>query len=171
MEPTAEDGYVSIDVMDEEIPYKPSQIGKLHEAPETLPAPPDPHNCRKVFNYLECLLVCCKQTLRALLLRLVALRPRLRRRDWRRGVVLLVEPREIIRRLSCWVGWRGVLSIGDTALILGLFLLHEKLSSFCCSLQRWLQRMQMSIAVSGIQVSSFRLPSRCWGCLYSPYCR
>src|SRR5215213_7462493 len=69
------------------------------------------------------------------------------------------------------VRWRGVLSIGHTALILGLFVLHEKLSSFCCSLQRWLQRMQMAIAVSGIQVSSFRLPPRCWGCLYSPYCR
>src|SRR5215210_6829718 len=71
--------------MDEEIPYKPSQIGKLHEAPETLPAPPDPNNCWKVFNYLKCLLVGCKQTLRALLLRAV-LRPRLQRRDWRRGV-------------------------------------------------------------------------------------
>src|SRR5215211_3192863 len=115
--------------MDEEIPYKPSQIGKLHEAPETLPAPPDPHNCRKVFNYLERLLVCCKQTLRALLLRLAALRPRLRRRDRRRGVVVdLVEHRGIIGRLSCWVRWRGVLRIGHTALILGLFVLHEKLS-------------------------------------------
>jgi hypothetical protein len=41
--------------------------------------------------------------------------------------VVLVEPRETIGRLSCWVGWRGVLRIGDTALILGLFLLHEKL--------------------------------------------
>src|SRR5215213_9851997 len=118
--------------MDEEIANKPSQIGKLHEAPETLPAPPDPNNCWKVFNYLECLLVCCKQTLRALLLR-PALRRRLRGRDWRRGVVLLVEPREIIKRLSCWIRWRGVLKIGHTALILGLFLLHEKLSSFCCS--------------------------------------
>src|SRR5215208_3835234 len=106
--------------MDEEIPNKPSQIGKLHEAPEALRAPRYPHNCWKVFDYLECLLVGCKQTLRALLLRLAALRPRLRRRDWRRGVVVLVEPREIIKRLSCWVGWRGVLSIGDTALILGL---------------------------------------------------
>src|SRR5215210_4095446 len=113
--------------MDEEIANKPSQIGKLHEEPETLPAPPDPNNCWKVFNYLECLLVCCKQTLRALLLRLVALRSRLRRREWRRGVVLLVEPRETIGRLSCWVWWGGVLRIGDTALILGLFLLHEKL--------------------------------------------
>src|SRR5215217_5849458 len=113
--------------MDEEIPYKPSQIGKLHEAPETLPAPPDPHNCWKVFNYLECLLVCCKQTLRALLLSLVALRPRLRGREWRRGVVVLVQAREILGRLSCWVRWRGVLRIGDTALMLGPFLLHEKL--------------------------------------------
>src|SRR5215212_8283486 len=113
--------------MGEEIPNKPSQIGKLHEAPEALPAPRYPHNCWKVFNYLKCLLVCCKQTLRALLLRLAALRPRLRGREWRRGVVLLVEPREIFRRLSCWVWWRGVLRIGDTALILGLFVLHEKL--------------------------------------------
>src|SRR5215217_6958366 len=112
--------------MDEEIANKPSQIGKLHEAPEALPAPPDPHNCWKVLNYLECLLVCCKQPLRALLLSLVALRPRLRRREWRRGVVL-VEHRETIGRLSCWVRWRGVLRIGDTALILGLFMLHEKL--------------------------------------------
>src|SRR5215208_6700149 len=112
--------------MDEEIPNKPSQIGKLHEAPETLPAPAYPHNCWKVFNYLECLLVGCKQTLRALLLR-AALRPRLRCLDWRRGVVILVKPRETIGRLSCWVGWRGVLRIGDTALILGLFVLHEKL--------------------------------------------
>src|SRR5215212_1683339 len=155
--------------MGEEIPNKPSQIGKLHEAPEALRTPRYPHNCWKVFNYLECLLVGCKQILRALLLKL-ALRRRLRGREWRRGVVL-VEHRETIGRLSCWVWWRGVLGIGDTALILGLFLLHEKLSSFCCSLQRWLQRMQMAIAVSGIQVSSFRLPPRCWGCLYSPYCR
>src|SRR5215218_6822057 len=118
--------------MDEEIPYKPSQIGKLHEAPETLPAPPDPHNCWKVFNYLECLLVGCKQTLRALLLR-AALRSRLRRREWRRGVVVLIQSREILRRLSCWVRWRAVLRIGHTPLILGLFVLHEKLSSFCCS--------------------------------------
>src|SRR5215212_640199 len=102
MEASAEDGYVSIDVTDEEIANKPSQIGKLHEAPEALPAPPDPHNCWKVFNYLKCLLVCCKQTLRALLLR-PALRRRLRRREWRRGVVVLVEPREITKRLSCWV--------------------------------------------------------------------
>src|SRR5215208_4669841 len=128
MEASAEDGYVSIDVMDEEIANKPSQIGKLHEAPETLPAPPDPNDCWKVFNYLKCLLVGCKQTLRALLLRAV-LRPRLQRRDWRRGVVDLVEHRGIIRRLSCWVGWRGVVHrIGHTALILGLFVLHEKLS-------------------------------------------
>src|SRR5215213_7680602 len=126
MEASAEERYVSIDVMDEEIANKPSQIGKLHEAPETLPAPGYPHNCWKVFNYLECLLVGCKQTLRALLLRAAALRPRLRGREWRRGVVL-VEPRETIGRLSCWVWWRGVLGIGDTALILGLFLLHEKL--------------------------------------------
>src|ERR687889_517947 len=119
--------------MDEEIPNKPSQIGKLHEAPETLPAPWYPHNCWKVFNYLKCLLVCCKQTLRALLLRAAALRSHLRRREWRRGVVVLVEPREIIKRLSCWVRWRGVLRIGHTALILGLFVLHEKLSSSCCS--------------------------------------
>src|SRR5215211_1649967 len=113
--------------MDEEIANKPSQIGKLHEAPETLPAPRYPNNCWKVFNYLKCLLVGCKQPLRALLLRAV-LRPRLRGRDWRRGVVLLVEPREINRRLSCWVGWRGVvLGSGDTALTLGLFVLHEKL--------------------------------------------
>src|ERR687898_1667765 len=116
-----------MDVMDEEIPYKPSQIGNLHEAPETLPAPPDPNNCWKVFNYLECLLVCCKQTLRALLLR-AALRSNLRRLDWRRGVVVfLVEPREIIRRLSCWVRWWGVLRIGHTALIFWLFVIHEKL--------------------------------------------
>src|SRR5215218_4110846 len=126
MEASAEEGYVSIDVMGEEIPNKPSQIGKLHEAPEALRAPRYPHNCRKVFDHLECLLVGCKQTLRALLLR-AALRLRLRGREWRRGVVVLVEPREIIRRLSCWVWWRGVLRIGDTALILGLFLLHEKL--------------------------------------------
>src|SRR5215208_2097178 len=113
--------------MGEEIPNKPSQIGKLHEAPETLPAPRYPHNCWKVFNYLECLLVGCKQTLRALLLRAAALRRRLWGREWRRGVVVLVESRETIGRLSCWVWWRGVLGIGDTALILGLFLLHEKL--------------------------------------------
>src|SRR5829696_305272 len=113
--------------MDEEIANKPSQIGKLYEAPEALPAPPDPNNCWKVFNYLKCLLVCCKQTLRALLLSLVALRSRLRSREWRRGVVVLVEPREILKRLSCWVGWRGVLRIGHTALILRLFVLHEKL--------------------------------------------
>src|SRR5215211_2478630 len=115
--------------MDEEIPYKPSQIGNPQEAPETLPAPPDPNDRWKVFNYLECLLVCREQALRALLLRLAALRPRLRRRgDWRRGVVVvLVEYREINRRLSCWVGWRGVLRIGHTALILGRFALHEKL--------------------------------------------
>src|SRR5215212_1050643 len=94
--------------MDEEIANKPSQIGKLHEAPEALRAPRYPHNCWKVFNYLECLLVCCKQTLRAQLLRPAALRPRLRGREWRRGVVVLVEPRETIGRLSCWVGWRGV---------------------------------------------------------------
>src|SRR5215217_6921124 len=113
--------------MDEEIANKPSQIGKLHEAPEALRAPPYPNDCWKVFNYLESLLVGCKQPLRALLLRAAALRPRLRRREWRRGVVL-VEHRETIGRLSCWVGWRGVvLRIGDTALILGLFLLHEKL--------------------------------------------
>src|SRR5215208_7325934 len=111
--------------MGEEIPNKPSQIGKLHEAPEALRAPRYPHNCWKVFNYLESLLVGCKQILRALLLKL-ALRRRLRGREWRRGVVL-VEHRETIGRLSCWVGWRGVLRIGDTALILGLFLLHEKL--------------------------------------------
>src|SRR5918995_277858 len=117
-----------MDVMDEEIPYKPSQIGNPQEAPETLPAPPDPNDRRKVFDYLECLLVCRKQTPRALLLGLVSLRPRFRRRDWRRGVVVvLVEYREINRRLSCWVGWRGVLRIGHTALILGLFVLHEKL--------------------------------------------
>src|SRR5215212_2615933 len=73
-------------MMDEEITNKPSQIGKLHEAPETLPAPLYPNDCWKVFNYLECLLVGCKQTLRALLLRAAALRPRLQRRDWRRGV-------------------------------------------------------------------------------------
>src|SRR5215212_1292894 len=127
MEASAEERYVSIDVMDEEIANKPSQIGKLHEAPETLPAPAYPNDCWKVFNYLKCLLVGCKQTLRALLLRAAALRPRLRRREWRRGVVVLVEPRETIGRLSCWVGWRGVLRIGDTALILWLFLLHEKL--------------------------------------------
>src|SRR5918993_5618158 len=114
--------------MDEEIPNKPSQIGKLHEAPETLRAPPDPNDCWKVFNYFKCLLVCCKQPLRALLLRAAALLPRLQRLDWRRGeVVFLVEPREIIKRLSCWVRWRGVLKIGHTALILGLFVLHEKL--------------------------------------------
>src|SRR5215212_9999506 len=102
MEASAEDGYVSIDVMDEEIPNKPSEIGKLHEAPEALRAPPDPSNCWKVFNYLKCLLVGCKQTLRALLLR-PALRRRLWGREWRRGVVVLVEPRETIGRLSCWV--------------------------------------------------------------------
>src|SRR5215208_3515481 len=113
--------------MDEEIPNKPSQIGKLHEAPETLRAPRYPHNCRKVFDYLECLLVGCKQTLRALLLSLVALRSRLRGREWRRGVVVSVEPREILRRLSCWVRWRGVLKFGHTALILRLIVLHEKL--------------------------------------------
>src|SRR5215204_2104678 len=113
--------------MDEEIANKPSQIGKLHEAPEALPAPPDPNNCWKVFNYLESLLVGCKQTLRALLLRAAALRLRLRGREWRRGVVVLVEHREINRRLSCWVRWRGVLRIGHTALIVGLFELHEKL--------------------------------------------
>src|SRR5215208_3796509 len=90
--------------MDEEIANKPSQIGKLYEAPEALPAPRYPNNCWKVFNYLKCLLVCCKQTLRALLLRLVALRPRLWRRDWRRGVVVLVQARKILRRLSCWYG-------------------------------------------------------------------
>src|SRR5215218_3553680 len=122
--------------MEEEIPNKPSQIRNLQKAPEALPAPPDPNNCWKVFNYLECLLVGCKQTLRARLLRLAALRPRLRRRDRRRGVMVLVEPRAIIRRLSCWVRWRGVLRSGHTALILGLFVLHEKLSSSCCSLQR-----------------------------------
>jgi hypothetical protein len=56
------------------------------------------------------------------------LRPRLRCRDWRRGVVVLVDHREIIRRLSCWVRWRGVLRVGHTTpLILGLFVLHEKL--------------------------------------------
>src|SRR5919202_4006469 len=119
--------------MEEEIANKPSQIGNLHEAPEALPAPAYPNNCWKVFNYLECLLVGCKQPLRALLLR-VALRLRLRRLDWRRGCVVLVEPREILRRLfSCWVWWRGVLRIGHTALILGLFVLQEKLSSSCCS--------------------------------------
>src|SRR5215210_8659704 len=107
--------------MGEEIANKPSQIGKLHEAPEALPAPRYPNDCWKVFNYLECLLVCCKQILRALLLRAAALRLRLRRREWRRGVVVLVEPREIIKRLSCWVRWRDVLRIGDTALILGFF--------------------------------------------------
>src|SRR5215216_568915 len=159
--------------MDEEIANKPSQIGKLHEAPETLPAPPDPNDCWKVFNYLKCLLVGCKQTLRALLLRAV-LRPRLQRREWRRGVVGLVQARKILRRLSCWGRWRGVLRIGDTALILGLFMLHEKIVFLLLSLQPWLQRMQMAIAVSGNQVRSFRFrlpPSRCWGCLYSPYCR
>src|SRR5215217_998170 len=112
--------------MDEEIPNKPAQIGKLHEAPEALPAPRYPNHCWKVFNYFKCLLVGCKQILRALLLRLVALRPRLQRREWRRGVVL-VQARKILRRLSCWVRWRGVLRIGHTALILGLFMLHEKL--------------------------------------------
>src|SRR5829696_8349945 len=120
-----------MDVMDEEIPNKPPQIGNLQEAPEALPAPRYPNDRWKVFNYLECLLVCREQALRALLLRLVALRPRLRRRrDWRRGVVVvLVEYRGINKRLSCWVGWRrgGVLRIGHTALILGLFVLHEKL--------------------------------------------
>ena len=40
MEPSIEDGYVSIDVEEDEIPNKPSQIGKLHIAPETLPTPP-----------------------------------------------------------------------------------------------------------------------------------
>src|SRR5918993_1024974 len=113
--------------MEEEIPNKPSQIGNLHKAPEALPAPRYPNNCWKVYNYLKCLLVCCKQTLRALLLSLPALHSRLRRRDWRRGCVVLVEPREILRRLSCWVGWRGVLRIGHTPLILRLFRLHEKL--------------------------------------------
>src|SRR5918995_7217062 len=114
--------------MEEEIPNKPSQIGKVHVAPETLPAPPDPNNCWKDFNYLKCLLVCCKQPLGALLLRADALLPRLQRLDWRRGVVVfLVEPREIIRRRSCWVRWVAVLKIGDTALIFWLFVLHEKL--------------------------------------------
>src|SRR4051794_13694318 len=107
--------------MAEEIPKKPSQIGNLQEAPEALPAPPYPNNCWKVFNYLECLLVCCKQPLRTLLLRF-GLRPRLWRRDWRRGVVGLVEHREIIRRLSCWVRGRGVREIWHTPLIFGLLL-------------------------------------------------
>src|SRR5919107_3594223 len=95
MEPSIEDGYVSIDVEEEEIPDKPSQIGNLHEAPETLPTPLYPHNCWKVFNYLECLLVCCKQRFRALLLR-AALRPRLRCRDWRRGVVVFVLHEKLV---------------------------------------------------------------------------
>src|SRR5215208_1557539 len=103
MEASAEDGYVSIDVMGEEIANKPSQIGKLHEAPEALRAPRYPNNCWKVFNYLESLLVGCKETLRARLPKL-ALRRRLRGREWGRGVVVLVEPRETIGRLSCWVG-------------------------------------------------------------------
>src|SRR3954447_22349073 len=102
--------------MAEEIPNKPSQIGKLHEAPETLPAPPNKNNCWKVFNYLKCLLVCCKQPLRTLLLRAAALRRRLRRLGGRRGVVVLVEPREILRRPSYWVRGGGLLRIGHTAL-------------------------------------------------------
>src|ERR687898_299741 len=112
--------------MNEEIPNKPSQIGKLQEAPEALPAPWYPNNCWKVFDYLKSLLVCCKQILRALLLKL-ALRLRLRHREWRRGVVVLVLYQDIIRRLSCWVRWRGVLRIGHTGLIFWLFVLHEKL--------------------------------------------
>src|ERR671921_792341 len=113
--------------MNEEIPNKPAQIGKLHEAPEALPAPWYPQKCWKVFNYLKCLLEGCKQILCALLLRAAALRLRLQRLHWRRGVVVLVLYQDIIRRLSCWVRWRGVLRIGHTALIFWLFVLHEKL--------------------------------------------